>query len=259
VLAHDLAAPTVVRLAALEPRWTTSRATEPGYFRWLVSYLGGPPGFINPSPESSVTSDRVVAGVMGIPAGNRQHGYHTHTVAEIYVVLRGTLRSWGPGTDHVAGPLDCVVIPAGVAHGVKAVGDEDVLFLWFHDALEPEGVAVYYETPDEAPPAGAEIHLVPWESLPVTRDDGEGGFVHRRRRWTGDAIAIESVELETASSERPRVATVPEVAVVIAGEATLRGAGDVRLGLLDAVVIPPGVERALAAGALAPAHLVVVS
>jgi quercetin dioxygenase-like cupin family protein len=255
VLARDLAAPAVVRFGSLEPRWTTSRATEPGFFRWLVSYLGGPPGHVNPSPESGITSDGAVVGVMGIPAGNRQHGFHTHTVAEIYVVLRGSLRSRGPRTDHLAGELDCIVIPAGVAHGVEAVGDSDAVFLWLHDAVEPAGTAVYYDSLDDPPPTGDEIRLVSWKSLPVTRDDTEGGYVQTRRTWLDGGLGIESLELAAASRSRTALAAAPVVAVVVAGGARC---GDAELGLLDAVVVPPGSEHWFSAGPLAPAHLAVV-
>ena len=259
MLARDLPAAVAVRFAGLEPRWTTSRATEPGYFRWLISYLGGPPGHVNPSPESGVVSDGVVVGVMGIPAGNRQHGFHVHTVREIYVVLRGMLRSLGPGADHLAGPLDCIDIPAGVAHGVEVVGDDDALFLWLHDRVERDGASIYYDSLRDAPPANGAIALVPWASLPALREDAEGGLVHERRTWLSDGVDLESLWIEPANAERSRVSEVPEVAVAIAGEASLRGAGcDARLGVLDAVVVPPDHERALAAGALEPAHLIVV-
>lgn len=259
VLARDLPEATAVRFAELEPRWTTSRATEPGYFRWLVSYLGGPTGNVNPSPETGILSDDVVVGVMGIPAGNRQHGFHVHTVREIYVVLRGILRSLGPGTDHIAGPLDCLDIPAGAPHGVEVLGDDDALFLWLHDRVEPEGVSVYYESLESAPPGEAPIQLVPWASLPSRRDDAEGGHLHERRTWVGNGVVLESLRIEPANAERPRSSDSLEIGVVIAGEATIRGAGcGARLKMLDAVVIPPGIESAFAASAVEPAHLVVI-
>jgi hypothetical protein len=72
---------------------------------------GRPPGYVNPSPESGVAGERVVVGVMGIPAGDRRRGFHAHTVREVYVVLRGTPPSLGLGVDYVAGLLDVVDIP----------------------------------------------------------------------------------------------------------------------------------------------------
>jgi hypothetical protein len=195
---------------------------------------------------------------MGMPAGNRQHGFHTHTVAEIYVVLRGALRSFGPGTEHAAGVLDCIVIPAGVAHGVEVIGDEDALFLWIHDDIEPEGRAVYYETLDDAPAGGYEITLVTWASLATAAAEPEGGFVHSRRCWIDEPVVIESIEIAAANGERPHVATSTEVVIVIDGEAAVPGTPGAGLQLLDAVVLPPGAERKLTARPLAATHVIVV-
>jgi citrate synthase len=45
-----------------------------------------------------------------------------HSVTEIYVILKGGVESFdGVGRVHRAGPLDCLYIPAGVPHGVRAV------------------------------------------------------------------------------------------------------------------------------------------
>lgn len=82
--------------------------------RWLVSWVGGPPGYINPSQGVSVVSDEMAVGYMSLPIGQKQPGLHTHTVAEIYIVLSGQLMGWdGRGDEHLAGPDDCVYIPAG--------------------------------------------------------------------------------------------------------------------------------------------------
>src|ERR1700742_2388688 len=128
---RDLTQPAVVRFADLEARWHTPRATEPGYLRWLVSYVGGPGGHTHPSPETGPLSERYVIGLMGLPAGNRQAGLHIHSVTEIYVLLRGCVKSLeAGGRTLVAGPGDCLRIPAGAPHGVRAVGDNDVLLVW---------------------------------------------------------------------------------------------------------------------------------
>ncbi len=138
----------IVRFRDLEPTWTTKQAKEPGFMRWLVTWVGGPDGFINTNPGTAVESDRCAIGMMYLPRGQRQAGRHTHGVTEIYVVLQGELEGFdASGHSHRAGPLDCTYIPPGCPHGVRNSGMDDVVLIWVHDGIERNGTAVYY--PDD--------------------------------------------------------------------------------------------------------------
>lgn len=51
---------------------------------------------------------------------------HAHPEEQITVVLRGTLAFEIDGTELLGEPGDIIVIPGGVAHGARVVGDEEV-------------------------------------------------------------------------------------------------------------------------------------
>ncbi len=140
--------PSIVRFQDLEPTWTTARAREAGYMRWLVTWVGGPAGFINTNPQVAIGSTRCAVGLMVLPPGQRQAGRHVHGITEIYVVLDGTLEGFdASGHPHRAGALDCTAIPAGCPHGVRNCGTDDVVLVWVHDGIERSDVATYY--PDD--------------------------------------------------------------------------------------------------------------
>jgi mannose-6-phosphate isomerase-like protein (cupin superfamily) len=104
----------IVRFKDLEPVWYLPRAKEPGFMRWLVTWVGGPHGFVNPSIGTSVISNHMAVGFMSLPRGQRQEGLHSHTVAEIYIILKGQLIGWdGRGDSHLGTTGDCIYIPAG--------------------------------------------------------------------------------------------------------------------------------------------------
>lgn len=180
----------VIRVADLDPTWDVPHAREPGFLRWLISYVGGPPGFINNNPETGLLSERIVEGLMWLPVGNRQFGVHVHTVTEIYVILRGRVRSIEPGREpEVAGPLDCLYIPAGSPHAVRTVGDEDVLLLWLHDDLESAGASQYFDDPSlTRQPDAPAVSLITWDSLEPwwgSPRAKEGGHIRWHGSWVG--------------------------------------------------------------------------
>ena len=150
----------IVRHRDLEPFWGVKRATEPGFMRSLVTWMGGPEGYINTNVAQAISSRHCAVGIMDMAVGNRQPGVHVHTMNEIYVILDGQVESIdGVGNRHIAGPLDCLFIPTGVPHGVRTIGDVDVRLLWINDDLEKWGEAVYLEGYGPHP-AEREITLV---------------------------------------------------------------------------------------------------
>ena len=113
----------IIRMNDLEPSWTVLRPKEPGFIRSLVTWLGGPEGYINTNPGVAIESQRCAVGLMDMGPGQRQPGVHTQSMVETYVILDGMVESFdGGGNKHTAGPLDCLYIPKGVPHGVRTVG-----------------------------------------------------------------------------------------------------------------------------------------
>jgi mannose-6-phosphate isomerase-like protein (cupin superfamily) len=181
--------PRIVRFRDLEPSWTTKQAKEPGFMRWLVTWVGGPAGHINTNPGIAIESTQCAIGMMYLPRGQRQAGRHTHGVTEIYVVLQGELEGFdASGHPHRAGPMDCTYIPAGCPHGVRNCGLQDVILIWVHDGIERDGIAIYYADDHEftnAPP----IQLVRFGDLePDWSDPGARtpGTMRWSVNWVGD-------------------------------------------------------------------------
>ncbi|OGE54622.1 hypothetical protein PENARI_c005G04574 [Penicillium arizonense] len=157
----------IIPRATLEPQWHVPGAKEPGYIRYLINWVGGPEGHINPNKSVAAISEQAVVGLMHLPVGQKQKGIHYHSVAEIYIILRGELEGYD-GNGHItrAGPLDCMYIPAGVPHGVRNCGVEDCDLIWVHDGVERIGTSVYYfdgETPTI--PQLDEISIIPFAQL----------------------------------------------------------------------------------------------
>lgn len=257
-------APRIVRGDDLEPTWTVKQAKEPGFMRSLITWVGGPEGHINTNPNIAVETERCVTGLMWMPPGNRQAGVHVHSVAEVYVILRGRCESFdGEGRRHVAGPLDCLYIPAGVPHGVRTVGDEQLELVWVHDAIERWGVSQYLD--GQGPfPADEEVRLIPMDDLeprwtaPGARQVGtlrwmvnwvagpEGrdhnpGFAIRNPK-----LALGLTVVSAWNRHLPRQHTGEETYVVISGAAIVEIGGERhRLARLDAVHVPAGCEIGL--------------
>ncbi len=271
------AGPTTLRVEELKPTWDVPHAREPEYLRWLVSYVGGPPGFLNNNPETGLLSERVVAGLMWLPVGNRQFGVHVHTVTEIYVILRGRVATIEPGLRPlVAGPLDCLYIPAGSPHAVRAIGDEDVLLLWVHDALEPHAASQYFDehelTRDGDTPA---ISLIEWDSLEPSwamPRAKEGGHMRWVTSWVGggedslhfnrgvgavsERIALGTTVIPPGNAQRIHTHPVVEHYVVARGRAALLGGPPTPvLGPLDYASFQPGEAHGVRAVGDEPLYL----
>ncbi len=250
----------IVRFRDLEPSWDTRQAREPGFMRWLVTWVGGPSGHINTNLGMAVESDRCAVGMMYLPRGQRQAGMHTHGVTEIYVVLRGELEGFdASGHPHRAGPLDCTYIPAGCPHGVRNAGMDDVVLIWVHDGIERNGTAVYY--PDDH--VFGEVPAIELVRFADLEPDWSGpgarvpGTMHWSVRWAGggetggpgtprgairnDRIGIGQTVLEPGHSLPGTALAMTRFWLVAGGAAVVKTCmGNEILGELDGLHVPAG-------------------
>ncbi|CAB4883087.1 unannotated protein [freshwater metagenome] len=261
----------IVLFEQLEPTWNNPHAREEGHLRWIVSYFGGTPGQINDNPETGLLSTQGSAGLMWLQAGGRQYGVHQHTMRETYVILKGQVESIEPGRSHLAGPLDCLTMPPGAPHAVRAVGSEDVVLLWCHDANEEIGRSQYYDESDDRwdssrPP----VDVVRWDALAPTREEPgahEGGTRRTTVTWLeaergpSDGVLAGSVRLGCTTIEPgSRLAShshpFTEHFLVISGRASVVGPqASPALGRWDYVRFEPGVVHSLRAIGDEPAQL----
>lgn len=250
----------LVRNRDLEAFWGVLRAKEPGFMRSLITWMGGPDGFINTNPGQAIESRHAAVGLMDMGAGHRQPGVHTHSMNEIYVILTGQVESFdGVGNRHIAGPFDCLYIPKGVPHGVRTVGDVAVKLLWVNDETEKWGVSFYQEGP--GPFLGDdEVRLIPFIDLEPNWSASrakEPGFLRWSVSWVGGQTTGANYNPGRAvPNERVGISlTVVQAANRMSGEAAagnrlmvvVRGAGLVAVGgkpevvgAQDAIFCPAG-------------------
>jgi mannose-6-phosphate isomerase-like protein (cupin superfamily) len=140
----------LVRHHDLAMRWNTVGA-GPGTLRYFVQYVGGPEPHPHGSRGIGVESDKGACGLHRLPAGNLMPE-HTHpAIDEVYVVIRGQMAVASGAHEVLAGPLDCVHIPAGTPHTSRNAGTEDVQFLWFQWGFDaPAGGAAARPIPGRA-------------------------------------------------------------------------------------------------------------
>ena len=267
--------PRIIRFRDLEPTWSTRQAREPGFMRWLVTWVGGPTGHINTNPGVAVESSQCAIGMMYLPHGQRQAGRHVHRVTEIYVVLDGTLEGFDTsGHLHRAGPLDCTSIPAGCPHGLRNCGMDDVLLVWVHDNVERNDVAAYYPDehifgdvpsidlvrfadllPDWTAPGAREPGTMRWSANWVGGLAGSPGSdstssVHNERVSVG--ITVLEPGHRTPAAGLP----VTRFCLVTKGEAIVDlDAGATTLARLDGIQVPAGEAVALRNNGPASLHL----
>ena len=246
----------IVRFRDLEPTWTTKQAREAGFMRWLVTWVGGPRGYINTNPGAAIESDRIAVGMMYLPRGQRQAGVHTHGVTEIYVILQGELEGFdASGHPHRAGSLDCTYIPPGCPHGVRNSGMEDVVLIWVHDGIERNGTAVYY--PDDHVFGDVpSIALVPFAGLEPDWSEQAArtpGTMRWSARWVqaggetahsavhNDRISIGMTVLEPGHAVPAEALPVTRLYLVAGGSAiTATGGANEVLTWLDGLHVPAG-------------------
>lgn len=267
----------IIRHKDLEPQWHVPGAKEPGFIRYLINWVGGPPGYINPNKQVAAVSHDVVVGLMNLPVGQKQKGIHYHSVAEIYIILRGELEGYD-GNNHItrAGPLDCMYIPAGVPHGVRNCGTEDCDLIWVHDGIEKIGTSVYFmdgQVPDT--PQVDEISIVPFSSLEPNYGLPRAKEIEFMRwvvNWVGGPQGYDNFNRPVAmASERvaigmtvllPGQKTVPhclpagEVYVVMRGKALLNlGEGNREITKLDGAYVAGGQVHSVRNHGDEPVHI----
>ncbi|MEZ5076760.1 MAG: cupin domain-containing protein [Solirubrobacterales bacterium] len=275
----DLDGPRAVRFDDLRPAWGKAhRSEQAGYFRWLVSYVGGPPGWLEEHPESGLIGDRSVLGVMGLPAGQRQFGLHRHPTTEIYLILAGRVESIeAEGQRQMLGPLDCLYIPPAAPHCVRAVGDEDVLLLYAHDDHERLGESKYVEDddptlgrPEPHPEVVARDDLAPWWGAPGATEAGQlrwsvswvGGADPRldhnpERSARHDGVALGMTSIEAAGAAPEETWDAVRYLYVHAGTVAVEGRPELApLRPRDVLVVPPGCPCGLRPLGVEPARLV---
>ena len=246
----------LIRDRDLEPSWVLKRAREDGFRRSLTTWVGGPKGYVNTHVAQSARSSVIAGGLMRMAVGNRQPGVHVHSVTEIYVILKGEVESYdGVGRTHRAGPFDCLYIPAGVPHAVRAIGDEDLELIWIHDGIERHDVSVYLEG-DGPFPSEREVVLIPYRGLrpgqPMPGGDADGwsinwvagpaGMVNYNpgRAEPNAKIAMGMTVVPPGQTLLPHGHGGAALAIVLHGDGTVQIAGaPSAIGTLDALYCPP--------------------
>lgn len=252
----------VVRYKDLEPQWHVPGAREPGFMRWLKSWVGGPPGYVNPNKEKTIYNQNCVVGMMNLFKGQQQKGLHYHSITEIYVILKGELESYdGKGEKTYAGPLDCIYIPAGVPHGVRNSGDEDCELIWVHDGIEKIGTSVYYmDGIVTGPPQVEDISMVRFQDLQKSLDSqaaNGGRATNANISWVGgisdqhinhnpgiaipsDRVGIGMTVIKPGQSIPMSPITVGTCYLVMEGQATFSGTSEsYEVTRLDGIWVPP--------------------
>lgn len=258
-----MAKSSIIRYRDLEPAWHTPFAKEPGFMRWLITWVGGPAGHINTNRADSAISEKTVVGMMNLPVGQRQKGLHYHSVTEIYVVLKGQLEGFdNTNHTHRAGPGDCVYIPAGVPHGVRNCGTDDCDLVWVHDGIEKVGTSVYFldgvVPADYSHPARIQtVRFADLEPSYAAHRAKEVGVMRSMISWVGgapgyenynpgvavvsDKVAIGMTVLQPAQKSVKHAHGDAETYVVMKGKALINmGQGNEELGKLDGVYLQPG-------------------
>jgi len=255
----------IIPFDSLEPRWTVPGAKEGGFLRYLKSWVGGPEGYVNPNLNmGSVVSEDSSVGYMKLMTGCRQKGVHSHTIVEIYIILRGEIEGYdGKGHKHHAGPMDCVYIPEGVPHAVRNSGREDLDLIWIHDGLEKKSNIVYYHNEADTPKLDG-VQVIKFNSLEphwgapraqehpflryaVSYVGGTNGFTNYNpeQATISEKCALGLEVIYPGSRQVSQSLPANQCYVVVEGKAlvTTRKGQKARvkaLGMLDAIWVPAG-------------------
>lgn len=256
----DASGASIIRFNELAPSWHLPHQ-QPGMMRWLTQWVAGPQGYVNSNPGYAALSQEMSVGLMYLDVGNRQRGLHYHSVIEIYVILKGQVLGWdGNHEEHVAGPMDCIYIPAGVPHGVRTYGSEEVEVIWLHDQIEKKGTTVYYTMEDKITvPQTGEISVIKFNDLEpkwTGPNVKEPGHLHWLLNWVGgkegfinfnpeysmisEQIFMGLMVILPAQKQVSKSGSSAELYIIMRGKALVNiGHGNEELGRLDALYIPP--------------------
>jgi len=257
---------SIIRFNDLAPSWHLP-GQEPGMMRWLTSWVAGPEGYVNSNPGYAALSHEMSVGLMYLDVGNRQRGLHYHSVTEIYVILKGQVLGWdGRHEEHIAGPMDCIYIPAGVPHGVRCYGTEDVEVIWLHDNIEKKGTTVYYTMEEKiTKPQTAEISVIKFNDLEpqwTGPNVKEPGHLHWLLNWVGgkegftnfnpknsaisEEVAMGLMVIVPGNKQVSSSGSTAELYIIMRGKALIDiGNGNEELTRLDAVYLPADRPRTI--------------
>jgi len=279
----ELTEPVVVKWAELMPKWVVPHATEPGYLRFNLSYVGGAEGLVNINRETNLLSDRTAIGLMWMPVGQRQFALHCHTTAETYVILKGAVESIEPDLEsiepddrfHYVGTLDCMHMPVGSPHAARTVGTEDVMLLWFHDGLEAADAAIYYDENDPRLSGLPRIRRIKLDSLAPSWDapgareagtlrsltsyiGGPSGYLNYNRETcvVSERNAAGTTMIPVGNAEVPQAYGTTRYCLVLSGEAAVVDHPEVPVaGSWDMIIMPRNAPYAVRAVGIEPLHM----
>ena len=87
----------------------------------------------SPAKGSWVTGEKIIFGLITIPAGTKSEP-HNHPNEQFSYVLQGRVRMVIAGKSKIAVPGDIIHTPAGAVHSATVIGDEDHIFITCKDA-----------------------------------------------------------------------------------------------------------------------------
>ncbi|MGE0230204.1 MAG: cupin domain-containing protein [Flavobacteriaceae bacterium] len=133
---HDI---SIVRLEDLEPNRNGPRAREPGFVRWVTSWVGGPPGYVNFNRGAALVSENISTGLLELMPGSKVLPHH-HQDGELYAVISGRLEVESGAIADVCVARDAAYFPAGAVHAVRNPGPEPTRVLWVYEVPQLEAL-----------------------------------------------------------------------------------------------------------------------
>ncbi len=237
----------------------------PGYLRWIKAYAGNHASPDLAPPDGTSTSGPIPM-LQGIDAGNYQWGPHSHTIIEFYIMLQGRGITTGVNGGEAVSPLDCVFVPKHSPHGVRSVGDEDLILIAIHEEDEPADAIVYFADGDIDPEADYPGQtVIRYEELaPRWASEGEGnlrrsvsyiggpeGTFHLNRDdggMVGDRVSAGVTVISPGNAHVVHSHPTTESYVIARGRAEVLGHPEIEpLEFLDALLVPENVEHGLRA------------
>jgi quercetin dioxygenase-like cupin family protein len=122
-------------LAAITARTPGAKRAGPGEYIFNLAnvnhILGGPD--YSTANGACVEGDRMIVGLMRMPAGTGAAG-HSHPNEQWIYILEGTFQATVGGKDIEAKPGSVIYVPADVMHSGHASAAGDVVFFTVKDA-----------------------------------------------------------------------------------------------------------------------------